>query len=94
MLFDSSTQKWAELATGINLIPIGWSRDSKYFYFASDGISRVRIIDRKLNVALRLRNIRLTGTWGQPYALAPDDSLLLLRDAGTQELYALDIQFP
>jgi hypothetical protein len=41
-----------------------------------------------------LKNFRTTGEWGWLLALAPDDSLLLLRDAGTQDVYALDWEEP
>jgi serine/threonine protein kinase/Tol biopolymer transport system component len=97
MLFDSGTQKWTELTqlnSGNYPGNIGWQRDGKYFYFAGDGISRVRISDRKVEEVLDLKNIRVTGNWGPSLGLAPDDSLLVLRDAGTQEIYALDVDLP
>jgi len=42
-----------------------------------------------------LKNFRMTGySWGFWLGLAPDDSPLLLRDVGTQEIYALDVDLP
>jgi hypothetical protein len=41
-----------------------------------------------------LKNFVTTGHYGSSLALAPDDSLLLLRDAGTQDVYALDWEEP
>ena len=41
-----------------------------------------------------LKDLRVTGYFGLWMGLAPDDSPLLHRDAGTQEIYALDVQFP
>jgi len=41
-----------------------------------------------------LKSFRTTGEWGWLLALAPDDSLLLLRDAGTEDVYALDWEEP
>jgi serine/threonine protein kinase/Tol biopolymer transport system component len=93
MLFDSSTQNWTKLTEG-NLANIGWSRDGKYFYFGRDAVSRVDIIDRKIDEVLGLKNIRVTGDWGPSLGLAPDNSPLVLRDAGTQEIYALDVDLP
>jgi hypothetical protein len=38
-------------------------------------------------------NIRRAGTY-QWTGLAPDDSPLLLRDVGTEEIYGLELQVP
>ena len=51
---------------------------------------RVRIRDRKLERVADLKNFRQAGFWGVWLGMAPDDSPLLLRDTGTQEIYALD----
>src|SRR5262249_59823126 len=76
-----------------------WSRNGNYVYFHSSGsdatLYRVRVSNRELEKIVSLRGIRLTigaiGTW---CGLTPDDSPLVLRDVGTQEIYALDLQFP
>ena len=98
MLFDFKTQKWVELARVAAAFP-NWSRDGNYIYFHSFGSDpafyRVRISDHKLEKIVGLKGIRLTigfaGTW---CGLAPDDSPLVLRDVGSQEIYALDLQLP
>jgi serine/threonine protein kinase/Tol biopolymer transport system component len=98
LLFDFRTQQWVELARMTAAFP-NWSRDGSYVYFHSFGSDpafyRVRISDHKLERVLGLKGIRLTiglaGTW---CGLAPDDSLMMLRDVGSQEIYALDLQFP
>jgi eukaryotic-like serine/threonine-protein kinase len=97
-LFDFKTQKWIEL-TKMNAAYPNWSRDGSYVYFHSFGsdlaLYRVRITDHKLERIVGLKEVRLTiglaGTW---CGLAPDDSPLLLRDVGSQEIYALDLQLP
>jgi hypothetical protein len=53
---------------------------------------RVRIRDLKLERVADLKNFRETGYLGLWLGLASDDSLLILRDTGTQEVYALDWQ--
>jgi len=98
MLFDFKTQKWAELARITTAYP-NWSRDGKYVYFHSSGgdiaIYRVRISDHKLEKVVSLKEMRLTiGDFGTWCGLAPDDSPLILRDVGSQEIYALDLQLP
>jgi Tol biopolymer transport system component len=98
MLFNFKDQKWLELAHITGAFP-NWSRDSRYVYFHSFGadasIYRVRVSDRKLEKVVDLRGTRLTigdvGTW---CGLGPDDSPLILRDVGSQEIYALDLQLP
>jgi eukaryotic-like serine/threonine-protein kinase len=95
-LYEFATKKWVELVK----LPInfpGWSRDSKFIYFESAGIGaafyRVQVSDRKVERLVSLTNIRRTGTY-QWTGLAPDGSPLLLRDVGTEEVYALDWQTP
>jgi Tol biopolymer transport system component len=98
MLFDLKTQKWAELARITTAYP-NWSRDGKYVYFHSFGgdiaIYRVRISDHKVEKVVSLKGMRLTiGDFGTWCGLAPDDSPLVLRDVGSQEIYAIDLQLP
>jgi hypothetical protein len=98
MLFDFSTQKWVELAK-LNVNYHSWSRDSKYIYAdtfgGASGFFRIRISDRRLDWIARIKDLRRTdGTFGTWSGLTPDDSPLLVRDTGTQEIYALDWQIP
>jgi eukaryotic-like serine/threonine-protein kinase len=91
-LYDLAAHKWVELAQFHIGYP-SWSRDSKYIYFDSAGDSpafyRVRVSDRKLEQLVSLTNIRRAGAYGWT-GLALDDSPLLLRDVGREEIYALD----
>ena len=97
VLFDFTTQKWMELARESPGFP-NWSKDGQYVYFQrfsnEPAVMRVRIRDRKLERVADLKNFRLAGFFGNWLGLAPDDSPLLLRDTGTQEVYALDWQAP
>jgi len=95
MLFDAASQHWMELAR----VPIGfpsWSHDGRYIYFDSifsedPAFYRVAITDHKLERLTGLSGIhRLWGEMGEWTGLAPDDSLLLTRDASHQEVYAID----
>jgi len=99
MLFDFSTHTWAELASGPGAYP-NWSRDGSYIYFinpyiAEPAVFRVRISDRKLELVTSLSRQRLgwsiAGKW---MGLAENDSPLVLRDAGSEEIYALDWEAP
>ena len=93
VLYDFETQHWVELAKGSAAYP-NWSKDGKYIYFLrvpkDPAVLRVRISDRKLEEVVDLTNSRMRGYFGFWLGLAPDDSPLLLRDTGRQEIYALD----
>ena len=96
-LFDFQTEKWTELAKGtIGGFP-NWSRDGQYIYVFSDGgtrVIRVRITDQQVEGVANLKSFIQTGLAERSLALAPDDSLLLLRNMGTQDVYALDWEQP
>jgi Tol biopolymer transport system component/DNA-binding winged helix-turn-helix (wHTH) protein len=99
MLFDFETQTWTELVKGVYFGFMNWSADGQYVYYLRRGkepaVFRVRIADRKTEEIASLKDVRQTGFRGAIWmGLAPDDSPLLLRDIGTQEIYALDLQIP
>jgi eukaryotic-like serine/threonine-protein kinase len=93
LLFDSQTQKWTELANG-SLSWLNWSHDGQYVYVmdyrGKDAVVRIRISDHKTEQVADLKNFATTGRYGGGLALTPDDSPLLLRDTGTQDVYAVD----
>jgi len=100
LLFEWKTQKWTELAKIGGAGP-EWSREGDYIYFVGipapgqpGGVFRVRISDRKLEQVVSLKDFRQAPGWGGWVGLAPDDSPLLLRDAGTQDIHALDWEAP
>ncbi len=61
-----------------------------YLFEKEPALLRVRTSDRKVNRIASLKGLRLTAWTG----LAPDDSPLVLRDIGSQEIYALDWEAP
>jgi Tol biopolymer transport system component len=95
LLFDFQTQKWTELAKG----PMGWlnwSNDGRSVYVlhyrGKGAVLRIQISDHKAEQIVDLNNFITGGRYGGWLGLAPDDSPLLLRDAGTQDVYALDLE--
>ena len=97
-LFNVKKQQWSPLVTA-NVNFMAWSRDSRYFYFDTFGedptFSRIRIDHRVVERVADLKGIRRSYEFIGPFAgLAPDDSLLIVRDTGTEEIYALDLQLP
>ncbi len=93
VLFDFQTQKWSQLAKARAAFP-NWSRDRQYVYFLrwldNPAVLRVRITDRKVEQVSDLTNLPTTGNIGPWLGLAPDDSPLVLKDTGTQDVYSLD----
>jgi len=98
VLFDVISGKKEELAQGV-LHFANWSQDGKYIYFEQWGSDtaacRIRISDHQLETVGSLKGFRRTvgpeRCWS---GLTPDGSLLVLRDIGSQEVYALDLQIP
>jgi Tol biopolymer transport system component len=98
VLFDFTTQTWVQLVKGAAGF-LNWSKDGQYVYYMLRGseaaIWRVRVSDHGVEQVASLKDVRQTG-WraGVWTGLAPDDSPLVLRDIGTQEIYALDWHAP
>ncbi len=99
-LYDVATQEQTELAALRAGYP-GWSHDGAWVCFISftgDGPRswyRVRLRGRKLEQLFsdkeEQRLVRSSDVWT---GLAPDDSILSLRDTGTREIYALEWEAP
>ncbi len=97
LLFDFQTQKWTELATG-SMGWLEWSKDGQYLQ-ANDSsgmgsVIRIRLSDHKTERVVDLKNFVTVGYYNQWFALAPDDSPIMLRNAGTQDVYSLDWEEP
>ncbi len=97
MMYDLRTRKQTVLFEQESGWP-SWSWDGKFLFFlffASDSnlwISRVRMRDREVERVTRsLSKGRADAEW---FAAAPDNSLITARDAGTDEIYALDWEAP
>jgi serine/threonine protein kinase/Tol biopolymer transport system component len=97
VLFDVQTQQWSPVAE-VRAAFLNWSGDGQYLYFlrwAKDpAVLRIRITDRKLEQVADLTNLPTTGNIGPWLGLGPDDSPLILKDIGSQDVYALDWQEP
>ena len=93
MLFDFKTQSWKQIGSG-TLSWLNWSRDGQYVYakdLSDNGsVERFRVPDGKVDRVVDLKDFVLTGLGGGAVSVAPDGSPLLLRDRGTQDIYALD----
>ena len=99
MLYDMEKKTWTHLAVSRFGFQ-NWSRDGKYLYAEdysdkTDDFVRVSVANGKMERLLNLKAIpRGFDPWEFWVGLAPDDSLLLMRDRSTQEIYRLDVRFP
>jgi eukaryotic-like serine/threonine-protein kinase len=97
-IFDFQTHLWRELVRD-ELNWFNWSHDSRYVYYEQHGenhaVMRVRIANGKVEKVVDLKNLKRAGVNGSFwFGLAPDSSPVILRDTGTQEIYALDWREP
>ena len=98
-LFDLRTRRWSDLTQLTAGFP-NWSADGRYLYFVgrvpfvgrapNRAVLRIGILDRKVEVVADLKDLPTTGYWTASLTLTPDDSPLLLRNNGTQDIYSLD----
>ena len=102
MLYDLEKQQWSTLANQLIGYPT-WAKDSKSVYFddtsltANPAFYRVNLSDHALRRVVSLKDIRqFSSEWpfGSWTGLASDGSPLVQRDISTQEIYALDMQWP
>jgi DNA-binding winged helix-turn-helix (wHTH) protein/Tol biopolymer transport system component len=93
-LFDFTTHEWTELAK-MSLGSISWSSDSRFIYFDCGmgdkaGFFRVRVSTHQTEKLFSTRGFqRLASGWTPWSGISPQGEPLLLRDASTQEVYAL-----
>jgi Tol biopolymer transport system component/DNA-binding winged helix-turn-helix (wHTH) protein len=102
MLFDLTTQRWTQLIDSDGYPT--WSHDGRYIYFLrgdpadwSETINRIRLVDRRAEKIVDLKDlVRSTGGGSgvEWFGLAPDGSPLVATDISTNEIYALDVQWP
>lgn len=96
MLYDFRSQAWSRIANNIYVGAVNWSSDARYLHFLRRGsdpaILRIRVPDGEIEQIADLKGVRQTGFRGGFWmGLTPDDSLLILQDVGTEEIYSLDL---
>jgi len=98
VLFDLRGGTWTELVRSASET-IGWPRWSpdgrSLVYVQGENIRRISIADRRVDLVVNLKGVGLAmGLLGPWYGSAPDGSPLVLLDAGTHDIYALDWDAP
>ncbi len=95
VIFDFRTQLWSEVGPGWGITH--WSGDSHYVYFLRNGakpaIIRYGVQEKKIEEVAGLAGINQAGRLaGLQFGLAPDNSPVLLRNTGTEEIYAVHLE--
>jgi Tol biopolymer transport system component len=100
ILFDFKTNKWSDLVSG-NFENWMQSPDGQWLYYTEAAhdtteVLRIRLADRRVESVLDLKHFReivdeYAGTW---VGVASDGSVVLTRDIGTQEIYAVNVKWP
>jgi Tol biopolymer transport system component len=101
MLFDFKAQKWSEWIKEPSLGFPNWSPDGKYVYYDTtfsekSSFKRIKLGETRSELLIDLKSLH---RYSLPPAYAwstvtPDGSFLFTRDLSTDEIYALDVEFP
>jgi Tol biopolymer transport system component/DNA-binding winged helix-turn-helix (wHTH) protein len=97
MLYEFASKRWSVLVGNMPIEFPSWAHDSQHIYFSGQGeIVRMDIHTRRIESVASLENVRWTAFrfrmlgW---FGLAPDDRIMMLRDTGTEDIYALDLEY-
>lgn len=94
-LFDQTNGRWTKLDTGPVAFP-EWSHDGHWIYYvrwtADPSVLRIRVTDGKREQVADLKGARYTGTYTLWMGLDQADAPMMLRDEGTDDIYALTLE--
>jgi serine/threonine protein kinase/Tol biopolymer transport system component len=97
MLYDTAVKKWRTLLEGGVISWPAWTHDSKALYLYTDRkIVRIDIASGKVNTVADLEGVLWTSfaiNWAGWFDLTPDERIMILRDTGTEEVYALELEY-
>lgn len=97
VLYDFNRRSWQQLLDAKYPAYPSWSQNSQCVYFNDSNLEyRVCLADRKVQQIADMAKagdlaFTSAGDWT---GLAPDGSILALRDTSTEEIYALDVKLP
>jgi serine/threonine protein kinase/sugar lactone lactonase YvrE len=102
MLFDFKTNQWTvwmHAEEGTIGYPV-WAKDGKSIYIerflsAEPSVHRLKLGESKSERFLSWKDLRrFSGVWGSWSGVAPDGSVLAVRDVSSHEVYGLELQLP
>jgi Tol biopolymer transport system component len=96
LVYDFRSAKWTTLARIGHIRNLTWSSDSRYVYFdASDpnrGMYRISVAAKRIEPLASLKDF--TDVHDDWIGVAPDGSLMMMKDSRLDEIYALDMEWP
>jgi Tol biopolymer transport system component len=95
-VFDLKTQRWTELTANGDVQFPSFSQDGRFIYFLhtgrEQGVFRIPVTGGKPEQVADLGEWHLTGLVGFSMSLDPTDAPLVLRDVGSDDIYALTLE--
>jgi hypothetical protein len=89
-------QRWFALPVNGEIEFPNFSRDGRFIYFLSGGqdpgVFRIPVTGGREERIVDLMGFHLTGFFGESMSLDPTDAPLVLRDVGTDDIYALTLE--
>ena len=95
-LYSFESGHWRELPHSGGAGWPSWSQDSRRLYiFVQNGVYRYQVPDGQAELVLDLSGVRGTCPMfgGNCFSLTPDERILVLMDRGSDEVYALDLEY-
>ena len=94
-VFDIKTQQWSVIQEGGVAYPSS-SRDGKFIYFLrpvdDPGVYRIRPSGGEAERVVDLKGFRHTGVLSLWMGLDPTDTPMLIRDTGSDDIYAFTLE--
>jgi Tol biopolymer transport system component len=96
-IFDSTTPQWRRIPVNGDVESPSFSHDSRYIYFLrlgpDSGVFRIPVAGGKEERVVDMTKWHLAGAYGGFWMnLDPTDAPMVLRDTGTDDLYALTFE--
>lgn len=95
-LFNLTAQQWTRLADDANGDDISWSPDSAQIFYSRStatgrSVARLSLRDKRVETAIDFGEFNdSTGGFTSWFCLAPDGSIIALRQIETSEIYAVE----
>jgi DNA-binding winged helix-turn-helix (wHTH) protein/Tol biopolymer transport system component len=94
-IFHVATGQWSNLDSGLVAFP-EWSHDSRFIYYvqwkSDDAVFRISVADGKAERVVDFGGLQFTGYYTLWMALDPADNPLMMRDIGSDDIYALTLE--
>ena len=94
-MFDLKLQRWHDLSVNGLIEFETFSHDGKFIYFLrygnDQGVFRIPVNGGKEKRVVDMSDWHLTGYFGFSLSLDPTDAPLVLRDTGSNDIYALTL---